>query len=85
MVSTSDPEDTTRLVKQVMQSMAEMAGGQAPAIKSMEVRSDITLVTEPDGLIPHGYTLTRNFTMDMDGTPAPLVQADQTEAVYSYE
>ena len=56
--SRSDPEDT----KQVLQALLSRMGGQAfsgMVFKTFEIESQILVVTEPNGLIPHRYKLTK--------------------------
>jgi hypothetical protein len=86
MRSTTDPEDTKKMIESVL---SKLSGGEMPPIppfKTLEVENTILLVTEPDGLVPHAYTVTRSMrgTAEIEGEVQSLRQVDETRVTYTY-
>jgi len=86
MRSVADAADVKRMIQALMASLAGNAAAQAPAFTSIDVENVIRLVTEPEGLIPHSYTLTRIFTGTLSGGGADqsFEQTDETQVRYTY-
>ncbi len=86
MRSTTDPEDTKKLIESML---SRLAGGEMPPIppfKTLEVMNTIHLVTEPDGLVPHAYTVTRTMqgTIEIEGQVQSVQQVEETRVEYTY-
>lgn len=85
MRSESDPEDTKRLVESFLQSLAPDLSPQTPMFRTLAIENVLRVTTEPEGLIPHAYTLTKTMTGTVV-TPngdLPIEQIDTTEVTYA--
>jgi len=84
MRSVADAEDTKRVVEAFLE---KLAAGKAPVpmvFRTLEIENQLNVTTEPSGLIPHAYTLTKSIrgTVDTPRGPQALEQTDRTEVRY---
>lgn len=81
----SDPDDAARAINEVMQRMSS-SRKSLPKIDRFTSVLELVLVTEPDGLFPHEYSLRREMqlTMTVNGKPDESRRVDTHEVRYSY-
>ena len=83
--SRTDPEDT----KQVIQAALSRMGDQALSgmvFKTFEIETKILVVTEPNGLLPHRYKLTKTVrgVAAIGQDERTLEQVDERETTYEW-
>lgn len=85
MHAETDPEDAARVIKDMMER-ANTTRSPVPKIERLSSVSEMVLVTEPDGLFPHEYSLRREmqFSMTVNGKTADSRRVDTYEVRYSY-
>ena len=86
MRSTADPEDTRRVIQSFLSKLADGAMQETPIFKTLEIENTIEVVSEPDGLVPHRYKLTKvvRGTVAAAGAEQRVEQIDSTETHYAY-
>jgi hypothetical protein len=89
MNTAPDPADMAAAIKGLMKNVAPGAASkvQQLAVKDLEVRTSVRLVTERSTLVPHGYTYSRSLrmTVNADGKEQASAQEEQATVRYSYE
>ena len=83
--SSTDPDDT----KQVLQAALSRLGDQALSgmvFKTIEIETKILVVTEPNGLLPHRYKLTKTVrgVAAIGQEERTLDQIDERETTYEW-
>jgi len=86
MRSASDPEETKALIESFLQGLAPDLSPQTPMFRALSLENVLRVTTEPDGLIPHAYSLTKKMSGSIvtpDGDQS-IEQIDTTEVRYSH-
>ena len=85
MITESDPQNVARVVEELI-ARANTTGKPAPKVDTLSVKTELTLVTEPDGLFPHEYVATREMHLSLttNGKTEKADRIDLQEAKYTY-
>ncbi|MGH0030920.1 MAG: hypothetical protein ACQGVC_14095 [Myxococcota bacterium] len=83
--SVADPEDTQRALRSFLAGFAGSPDAP-PALRSFAVQNRVEVVTEPDGLVPHRYRITKTVrgSLREDGAERSFEQVDDTRVEYTY-
>jgi len=87
LVSRIDQGDAERLLAAVATKLGLSGARNAPIFRSLEIETFLRVVTEPDGLIPHSYNLTKTLRGNVStaGEKQFLEQIDETDLLYAFD
>jgi len=85
MHAETDPDDAVRAIKEAM-DRTNSTRSPRPLIDRLTAVSEMVLVTEPDGLFPHEYSLRREMqvSMTVNGKADESRRIDTHEVRYTY-
>jgi hypothetical protein len=86
MRSVADPEDTKRMIDSFLAKLAPDQAPEMPVFRTLAIENVLRVTTEPEGLIPHSYSLTKSIRGTLaapDGEQA-VEQTDTTEVRYTH-
>ena len=87
--SVPDPEAMKRVISTFMsRAMKDLGGDElGAAIRGMDIETGLTLITEPDGLLPHSFTWTKTIrvTALAAGQESSMEQIDTTRASFTWK
>jgi len=85
MRSVADPEDVKRLIANILAKLAPGEMPTAPPFRTLEVENLLRVTTEPSGLFPHAYSLTKTIrgTLDTPDGLQPFEQIETTQVQYT--
>jgi hypothetical protein len=81
----TDPDDAARVIQQMMERLNN-SRRSLTKVDRFASKSELVLVTEPDGMFPHEYSLRREMrlTMTINGRTEESPRVDTHEVRYSY-
>ena len=84
MITTPDPEE----MKTFLQAfMAKFPGGESvPRPSAFDIVTEVRVVTEPAGMLPHSMSMVRktSVTMEIEGKKSQAERVDETKTSYTY-
>lgn len=86
-VEMTNVPEAGEFTKAVADLARELSGGKADGpVPTMEVSTEVRLVTEPDTLVPHAYTRTKRLRVQMQeaGKDQELVDLEESRVEYTY-
>ncbi len=86
MRSEADAADTEKMIQLLIDQLAKGESPELPAFEDFSVENTILLVTEPAGLIPHRYSVSKAVKVSMTeaGERQTFEQLDETEVKFDY-
>jgi len=85
MRSEADSEDTQRLIESFLRKITPEKPAAAPMFQTLAIENLLVLTTEPAGMIPHSYKLTKTIrgTVATPDGDHQIEQIDKTEVHYA--
>jgi hypothetical protein len=86
MRSVADPEATRKVIDSFLAQLAPGQVPEMPVFRTLAIENVLRVRTEPDGLIPHAYSLTKSIrgTVAAPDGEQVVEQIDTTEVRYAY-
>ena len=89
LTSVSDPEKTAEVITAFVNQMASQMGQEIPeeevAGMTMSITHEVSIITEPDTLIPHHAVIEKWLDAKIPGGPGEQESHDRTEITYTYD